>query len=223
MKFETTERELKMFFPSVQKRIPALFVIIAVSLITLVTACKKDKGHDPSPVNTPAKNIELSENLMIPDAIAVPANLPDGNTRVATFYAVGIQRYRAMPKVGGNPGEFEWVFVEPYADLFNATNQPVGTHSVGPTWQLVPSTADSIYGQAFTPAKTAPSPDAGTNIDWLLLQPKDGKAPTGIFKDVLYIQRIATKGGKAPATAPTVAGQMVDVQYTAIYRFTKKK
>jgi hypothetical protein len=52
--------------------------------------------------------------------------------------------------------------------------------------------------------------------------PKIGKAPTGIFADVSYIQRIATKGGKAPATAPVSASDTIDVHYTAVYRFTKK-
>jgi hypothetical protein len=80
---------------------------------------------------------------------------------------------------------------------------------------------DSIYAQVFTPAKSAASPDPGS-IDWLLLMPKTGKVPTGIFANVSYIQRIATKGGKAPTTLPVSAGETVEVKYTAIYRFTKK-
>jgi hypothetical protein len=51
--------------------------------------------------------------------------------------------------------------------------------------------------------------------------PKTGTVPTGIFSHVAYIQRIATKGGKAPATLPSAASDTVDVKYTAIYRFTK--
>ena len=49
--------------------------------------------------------------------------------------------------------------------------------------------------------------------------PKQGKAPTGIFADVSYVQRLATKGGKAPTKAPTAATDVVEVGYTAIYRF----
>ena len=60
------------------------------------------------------------------------------------------------------------------------------------------------------------------SIPWLQLMPKAGKVPTGAFSNVNYIQRIATTGGKAPATAPASATETVDVPYTAVYRFAKK-
>ena len=78
-----------------------------------------------------------------------------------------------------------------------------------------------MFGQSFNPARTAPGNDPST-IDWLLLMPKTGKTPTGVFADVSYVQRIATKGGKAPTIPPVNATATVDVKYTAIYRFTKK-
>jgi hypothetical protein len=52
--------------------------------------------------------------------------------------------------------------------------------------------------------------------------PKAGTIPTGIFADVDYIQRIATKGGKAPTAPPTTATETVEIKYQAVYRFTKK-
>ena len=51
--------------------------------------------------------------------------------------------------------------------------------------------------------------------------PKAGTTPTGIFADVDYIQRIATKGGKAPLTPPTSLTETVDVKYKTVYRFTR--
>lgn len=190
------------------------FVLIILFLSAVVTSCSRDK--DIVDIVSPAYHISESEKVVIPDAVSLPAN--GGNTtRVATYYATGVQKYKAMPKAGTN--EFEWVFVAPYAELYDAANRHVGTHSAGPTWQLSPG--DSIYAQPFTPAKTAASTEAGT-IDWLLLMAKDGKTPTGVFTNVYYIQRIATKGGKAPATPPTIAGSAIDVPYTAVYRFTKK-
>ena len=168
--------------------------------------------------NSPAAHIAVSEKLIIPAAIDLPANLPNGNTRVATFYAEGVQKYKAQQIAGSDPVVYQWVFVAPQADLYDATNAKIGTHFAGPTWQL--SAMDSIYGQQYSPPKTAPSPDAGS-IDWLLLKPKAGTTPTGIFADVSYIQRIATKGGKAPATPPLSANETVDVKYKAVYRFTK--
>ena len=88
----------------------------------------------------------------------------------------------------------------------------------GLSGQLSP--LDSIFGQQFSPARTAPSPDP-ESIDWLLLMPKVGTIPTGIFADVDYIQRIATKGGKAPLTPPTSLSETVEVKYKTVYRFTK--
>jgi len=168
--------------------------------------------------NSPAALIASSENLKIPAAIDLPANLPFGNKRVATFYAEGVQKYKAQSKAGSNPVTYEWVFVAPQADLYDTLNVKVGTHSAGPTWQL--SVMDSIYGQQYTPPKAVPSPDSDS-IDWLLLKPRTGTTPKGIFANVSYIQRIATKGGKAPITPPASANETVEIKYKAIYRFTK--
>lgn len=168
--------------------------------------------------NSPAAHIEASENLDIPAAVAVPANLPNGNTRVATFYAVGVQKYKARIKAGSDSVAYEWVFVAPQAELYDITNAKVGMHGAGPFWTISPS--DSIFAQQFSPARTAPSPDL-ESIDWLLLRPKAGTTPTGIFADVDYIQRIATKGGKAPLTPPASLTETAEVKYKTVYRFTK--
>ena len=168
--------------------------------------------------NSPAAHIAASENLTIPAAVAVPENLPSGNTRVATYYAVGVQKYKARIKAGSDPIVYEWVFVAPQAELYDVTNAKVGDHGAGPFWTTSPD--DSIFAQHFTPSRTAPSEDP-ESIDWLLLMPKAGTTPTGIFADVDYIQRIATKGGKAPLTSPTSLTETVDVKYKTVYRFTK--
>ena len=168
--------------------------------------------------NSPAAHISASENLAIPASVNVPENLPNGTSRVATYYAVGVQKYKARIKSGSDPVVYEWVFVAPKADLYDIFNANVGTHGAGPFWQISP--LDSIFGQQFTPAKTAPSEDP-ESIDWLLLMPKIGTTPTGIFADVDYIQRIATKGGKAPLTPPSDIDETIDVKYKAVYRFTK--
>jgi len=186
-------------------------VLILVIIAMIIFACNKEET-----VKTPADHIRESESLVIPLSVAVPAYVPDGNTRVATYYAKGFQRYVSKEKPGVTPAEYEWKFFAPAAELYDITNAKVGTHGAGPFWTISP--ADSIFGKAYTPAKIATSPD--NSIDWLLLTL--AKTPTGIYKDVEYIQRIATTGGKAPTTAPTQAGDTINVSYTAIYRFTKK-
>lgn len=188
-------------------------IFLAIFAVLVFFACSKENDND-----SPVHQILESEKLEIPAAIDLPSNSPNGNARVATFYAEGVQKYKAQPKAGSNPVTFEWVFVAPQADLYDVTNKKVGTHSAGPTWQLYGG-MDSIYGQQFSPAKSAPSSDP-FSIDWLQLMLK--KVPTGVFANVEYIQRIATKGGKAPATLPTNANETVNVHYTAIYRFSKR-
>ena len=180
-------------------------------------SCSRDNESEHS---SPAQQIYESEKLFIPASIDLPANLAKGNTRIATFFAEGVQKYKARVKAGSVPETLEWAFVAPQADLFDAINKFVGTHSAGPNWQLTGG-ADIIFGQAYTPPKTAPSPDANS-IDWLLLMVKDGTSPTGLFATVSYIQRIATKGGKAPTTLPLTINDTVEVPYTAVYRFTQK-
>lgn len=167
--------------------------------------------------NSAAAHINASEKLEIPAAVALPENLPGGNSRVATYYAVGVQKYKAREKAG-SPGVYEWAFVAPQADLYDINNNKVGTHGAGPFWATSPM--DSIFAQQFTPARTA-SVDP-ESIDWLLLKTKTGTTPTGIFADVDYIQRIATKGGRAPLTPPTSLNETVDVKYKTVYRFSKQ-
>ena len=188
----------------------------AIVLLSVTTACKKDKQVD---TNSVSFKIAQSEKLLIPPEVDLPANLPGGNARVATYYAEGLQKYSAQIKNGGVPVTYEWVLNGPQADLYDATNRKVGTHGLGPFWQTSPN--DSIFAQSSSPPRVFISPDS-TSITWLLLVPKSGRVPTGIFADVTYIQRIATKGGKAPATPPASIHETASVPYTAIYRFTKK-
>ena len=191
-------------------------MLIAVLSGTLIIACSREKeAVDPS---SPAYHIAESEKLIIPAAIDLPAST-HGHTRIATYYAEGVQKYVAQVKFGGNPTTYEWVLNGPQADLYSADNKKVGTHGFWPFWQI--STTDSIFAQSSNPPAIAVSLDSAS-INWLLLVPKSGRVPTGIFANVTYIQRIATKGGKAPATPPVAIHETASVPYTAIYRFTKK-
>jgi hypothetical protein len=193
-------------------------LFVAGTALSLLLSCNKnDKAED---TNSLAFKISESEKLAIPASVDLPANPPGGNSRTATFFADGVQKYKSQLIAGSDPAKYEWVFVAPEAELYDANNKMVGTHSAGPAWQLTGS-ADSLVGQAFSPPKTAASPDP-SSIDWLLLMPKTGKTPTGIFAKVSYIQRIDTKGGKAPSKAPESADQTVDVPYTAIYRMSQQ-
>ncbi|HEX6332890.1 MAG TPA: DUF3455 domain-containing protein, partial [Flavisolibacter sp.] len=151
-------------------------LLLAAVISTGVIACSKNYETQnqvtaaPLPADENASvpaayHIQASEKLEIPASIDLPTNLPGGNTRVATYYATGVQKYKAQVKAGSDPVAYEWVFTGPQADLFDINNKKVGTHGGGPFWEISPS--DSIFAQAYSPAKTAPSPVGA--IDWLLL------------------------------------------------------
>ena len=197
-----------------KKNIFKKIILFPTIISVMAVACSRDKELDRT---SPAYQISQSEKLAIPAEVDLPANLPAGNSRIATYYAEGVQKYKAQVKAGSAPVTYEWVFVAPKANLFDLTNKKVGSHGAGPHWEL--SASDSIFAQQFIPAKTA-SPDPNS-IPWLQLMPKTGKTPTGIFANVSYIQRIATKGGKAPVALPLSITDTADVHYTAVYRFTK--
>lgn len=184
---------------------------VAAFILLTILSCNDADVADP---DSPGYHIAESEKLVVPVEVDLPTS---SNTRIATYYAIGIQIYNARQKADSNPPVYEWVFASPSAILFNEKNEQVGTHFAGPSWQL--ESGDRINAQQFTPAKTK-SVDSNS-IDWLLLMPKDGSTPTGIFKDASCIQRIATTGGKAPTTPPASASETIGVEYTAVYRFTK--
>ncbi|GHN00842.1 hypothetical protein WSM22_23310 [Cytophagales bacterium WSM2-2] len=189
-------------------------LLLALSLA--IASCKKDNDPDP---NSPSFKIDASEKLEIPSEVKLPDNLPNGNERVATYFAQGVQIYKAQAEAGTNPTTYQWVLVGPKADLYDHANNKIGTHYTGPTWKLN-TLKDSIVAQKFSPEKIkAVDPNA---VEWLQLMPKVNTTPTGIFKNVTYVQRIATTGGK-PSGKPANANETVEVNYTAIYRFSKMK
>ena len=192
------------------KQIITLF-LTTMTIMTLLS-CKRDIES-----KTPAEHLAHSETLVVPAAVALPANAA-GHTRVVTLYAEGVQKYRSEVVPGSIPTTYIWIFTGPEARLYNASNQLVGSHSGGPSWKLL--SGDSIYAQHFTPQRTARVDP--TAVDWLLLQCSVGKAPSGIFSEVSYIQRIATTGGVYPAYKPKGANETTEVPYTAVYRFTRK-
>ena len=109
---------------------------------------------------------------------------------------------------------YEWVFVAPEAELFDARGNPVGRHAAGPQWQA--NDGSTIRA---TVKERANAPIAGA-IPWLLLSAKT-VGPDGMFRKVTSIQRVNTAGGVAPATGCTqdTAGRPARVDYTADYYF----
>jgi hypothetical protein len=138
---------------------------------------------------------------------------PDGESQVAEAHAQGFQVYSCKE----DRGAYKWALLGPDAELFDNAGKKIGRHFAGPTWEW--ADLSQVTGKMMA---SVPSPDADS-IPWLLLN-ATGHSGEGVFAKVLHIQRLNTKGGKAPATGCDAAhaGQESRVAYTADYFFFGK-
>jgi Protein of unknown function (DUF3455) len=143
----------------------------------------------------------------------VPSSLqpPAGEQLFLTLQAKGDQVYTC--KEGTT--RITWVLKEPDAQLFYKNGKPFGKHFAGPTWEA--SDGSLVIGQA---AADAPAPDPNS-IPWLLVHVVRHEGGTGILSRATSIQRINTKGGKAPDSGcdSATVGHETRIAYTADYLF----
>jgi hypothetical protein len=144
----------------------------------------------------------------VPVAIQVPA----GATPKLKLHATGVQVYACTAPEPGRNSTFAWMLVAPEATLFDLSGAKVGTHRAGPAWIL--KDGSSVNGQKLAQSD-APIPDA---VPWLLIRANGGE---GRFATVTYVQRLNTKGGKAPTTGcdEKSLGTKARVEYSADYYF----
>ena len=151
--------------------------------------------------------------------VTVPEKLkPGANESLAMIVpAKGVQLYECRARTG-QVGGYEWAFVAPEADLFDARGTRTGRHYAGPHWE---STDGSKIVGTVKERADAPVADA---IPWLLLAAKS-VGPEGSFSKVTSIQRVNTVGGVAPKTdcSQATAGTPARVNYTADYYFFTAK
>ena len=162
---------------------------------------------------------------------AVPGNLevPSGQPFLIAA-AEGTQNYVCVLSQGG----YVWTFFGPQATLFVGGDQQVITHflsanpadgALRPTWQHSADT--SAVWAAASATSTDPAYVEPGAIPWLLLRVVGSQAgPTGgtALSDTLYIQRVNTNGGVAPAAGCKSAqdiGKKALVAYTTDYVFYK--
>jgi hypothetical protein len=146
----------------------------------------------------------------VPLQIQPPAN----EQLLLQVHAKGDQVYICKSE----PAQYIWTLKAPDAQLFDKDGKPFGKHFAGPSWEA--SDGSRVTGKAVA---NAPSPDADS-IPWLLVNivSHDG---SGVLSRATTIQRINTKGGKAPASGCDAAhaGQEVRVPYSADYVFYAPK
>ncbi|HWY05561.1 MAG TPA: DUF3455 domain-containing protein [Candidatus Acidoferrales bacterium] len=146
----------------------------------------------------------------VPQQLQPPAN----EQLLLQVHAKGDQVYACMSA----PAQYAWTLKAPDAQLFDKDGKLFGKHFAGPSWEA--NDGSRVTGKAVA---NAPSPDADS-IPWLLVNivSHDGN---GVLSRATTIQRINTKGGKAPASGcdASHAGQEVRVPYSADYLFYATK
>jgi hypothetical protein len=146
----------------------------------------------------------------VPQQLQPPAN----EHLLLQVHAKGDQVYTCK----NDAAQFTWTLKAPDAQLFDKDDKPFGKHFAGPSWEA--ADGSRVTGKA---AANAPSPDANS-IPWLLVNivNHDG---TGVLSRAATIQRINTKGGKAPASGCDAShvGQDLRVPYSAAYLFFAPK
>ena len=146
----------------------------------------------------------------VPQQLQPPAN----EQPLLEVHAKGDQIYACK----GDAAQFTWTLKAPDAQLFDKSGKSFGKHFAGPSWEA--NDSSRVTGKAVA---NAPSPDADS-IPWLLVTILTHEG-TGVFSRATTIQRLNTKGGKAPATGCDAAhaGQEVRVPYSADYLFYTPK
>jgi hypothetical protein len=114
--------------------------------------------------------------------------------------------------------QFTWTLKAPDAKLFDNDGKLFGKHFEGPSWEA--NDGSRVTGRAVA---NAPSPDADS-IPWLLVNVLSHEG-NGVLSRATTIQRLNTKGGKAPATGCDAShiDNEVRVPYSADYLFYAAK
>jgi hypothetical protein len=146
----------------------------------------------------------------------VPAQLqpPAGEQLFLTVHAKGDQVYTCK----ADSDQYSWVLKAPDADLFDTDGNLFGKHFAGPSWMA--SDTSRVNGKAVA---KAPSPDP-ESIPWLLIHVVSHEN-NGVLSRATSIQRLNTKGGKAPTSGcdASHANQEFRSSYTADYLFFAPK
>ncbi|MES2979702.1 MAG: DUF3455 domain-containing protein [Pseudomonadota bacterium] len=147
----------------------------------------------------------------LPAAVQVPA----GHKVAMETVGSGKITYECRVKTGA-AGQYEWFFVGPDARLDDRKGMQVGKY-YGP-----PATWESLDGSKLTATQVAVAPAMAGSIPLQLVKGNPAMG-MGSMQGVTYIQRVATKGGVAPAAACAAGnlGAKEVVNYSADYIFYK--
>lgn len=147
----------------------------------------------------------------LPETIKVPA----GHKIAWETAGSGEVTYECRDKANA-PGQTEWVFAGPKAVLKDRSGTAVGSY-YGP-----PATWEARDGSRVTGTQLAVAPSGAGNLPYQLVKANPAVG-SGAMTGVSYIQRVALKGGVAPASECSTAlkGKREAVAYQADYIFWK--
>jgi Protein of unknown function (DUF3455) len=182
---------------------PTLFTSIALTTVAAVLAACASAPMSPM--------APMFDQSALPDAVKVPA----GNKVAMETVGIGEITYECRDKKDA-AGQYEWAFVGPSAALNDRGGKQIGKY-YGP-----PATWESMDGSKLTGAQVAVAPAGAGNIPSQLVK-ANAAMGAGAMSGVTYVQRVATKGGVAPAMACDMAGKGKKeiVKYQADYIFYK--
>jgi hypothetical protein len=178
--------------------------ILAFSLATLA-ACSSMPG-----AGTAASAMPFNQSSL-PDNVKVPA----GHQVALEAVGIGEITYECRAKAGA-ADTFEWAFVGPKAELRSRRGDLLGSY-YGP-----PATWEAQDGSKVTGSQLAVAPSAAGHIPLQLVKANPAVG-TGRMTGLSHIQRVATRGGVAPALpcGADTAGKREVVKYQADYIFWK--
>jgi hypothetical protein len=158
------------------------------------------------PVLTVAAHAAAHGGAALPEPVRVPA----GHKVVLETVGVGEITYECRAQDGAHA----WVFAGPEAELRGRDGRRIGRY-FGP-----PATWRADDGSALTGTQLAVAPAGDGNIPLQLVQASPATG-SGLMQGVTHIQRLATRGGVAPAMPCDAgrAGQKQIVPYQADYVF----
>ena len=153
----------------------------------------------------------MFDQSVLPATIQVPA----GNKVALEAVGVGEITYECRDKAN-SPGMTEWVFVGPNAVLNARDGKQIGKY-YGP-----PATWESMDGSKLTAVQLAVAPSSPGSLPFQLVKANPAMG-SGMMTGVTHIQRVALKGGVAPASECSMAkkGTKEIVKYQADYIFWK--
>jgi hypothetical protein len=155
----------------------------------------------------------FGQGVVVPAALQVPT----GSSLLLHVYAKGVQVYVCTAAVS-DTGKYTWVLQEAKATLYTTAglSEKAGRHYFNAAHHPVWETTDGA-GVEGAKLQQADAPDPGS-VPWLLLKASAG---TGKLAPTAFIQRVNTKGGKAPSVGADAnhKGATLEVGYTAEYLF----